>query len=181
MNIYLELFLVFFKIGTFTFGGGYAMIPLIEKEIIVSKKWVEKEELMNLFSLAQSIPGAIAINSASIIGYKIAKKPGAFFATFGVILPSFIIISFIAMFFDNIADMPVVTAIFQGISGCVIALILVTALKMAKVSIVDWISLILFLVSIIFVLLTPITPIYVIMLGIIVGLLVPFEKKEASR
>jgi len=97
-----DIFVTFFMIGLFTFGGGYAMIPLIEKEIVEKKKWVEKEEITDILAVSQSIPGAIAINSATFIGFKIKGRIGAIAATLGVILPSFVIISFIAAFFRQI-------------------------------------------------------------------------------
>jgi len=180
MKIHLELFGLFFKIGAFTFGGGYAMIPLIEKEIIEGKEWVKKEELMDLFAVAQSIPGAIAINTASLVGYKLDKKRGAFWATAGVLLPSFIIITVIAMFFTHIAETATVGAIFLGINGCVIALILATAIKMMRKSVIDKVTGFIFLGTVIFVLFIKITPIYMIVFGALIGLLGLFRKDKVD-
>ena len=94
------LFVTFFKIGAFTFGGGYAMIPLIQKEVVESKGFITDEDILDIFAIAESTPGPIAINSATFIGYKIAGVLGSFFATLGVVLPSFIIIFIISMFAD---------------------------------------------------------------------------------
>ena len=99
----LEIFVLFFKIGSFTFGGGFAMIPLIEKEVINNKGWVNEEEIIDVFAVSQSIPGAIAINCATLIGFKIYGKKGACAATIGVILPSFLIITIIAAFFFKVS------------------------------------------------------------------------------
>lgn len=169
-KLYLELFKVFFKIGAFTFGGGYAMIPLIEEEIVENKKWVEKEDVFDLFAISQSIPGAIAINTSTLVGYKIAGRLGAIFATFGVILPSFIIITIIATFFTKIADNLTVHAIFKGINGAVIVLILLAAKKMLKIALHDSLSVALVIISVILILFTNISPIFLILGGAITGL-----------
>lgn len=170
MKLLFELFTVFFKIGAFTFGGGYAMIPLIEEEIVTHKKWVDKEEVYDLFAVSQSIPGAIAINTSTLVGYKIAGKLGAICATFGVILPSFIIISIIATFFGSIADLPVVIAIFAGINGAVVVLILLAAKKMIKVALHDNLSIILIIVTVLIIVFTNISPIFLILAGALIGL-----------
>ncbi len=95
----IKLFMSFFKIGLFTFGGGFAMIPLIEKEIVDTRKWIHREDIIDLFAISQSIPGAVAINTATLVGYKVAGRIGAIVATAGVALPSIVIISLIAVFF----------------------------------------------------------------------------------
>lgn len=171
IKTYWELFKVFFKIGAFTFGGGYAMIPLIEEEIVEHKKWVKKEDVFDLFAVSQSIPGAIAINTSTLVGYKIAGKLGAICATFGVILPSFIIISVIASFFSKIADNAVVIAIFTGINGAVVVLVLLAALKMLKIAIHDALSVLLVIGTVLMILFTNVSPIYLILTGGILGFL----------
>lgn len=139
----LEIFIAFFKIGSFTFGGGFAMIPLIEKEVIDKKGWIKEEEIIDIFALSQSIPGAIAINSATFIGYKIDGKKGAYAATLGVVLPSFFIITLIAAFFSKFQDNPLVLAAFKGIRPTVVGLIGLAAIKIAKNAIKDkWCALI---------------------------------------
>lgn len=168
-KIYWQLFKSFFKIGLFTFGGGYAMIPLIEEEIVDKKKWIKKEEILDLFAIAQSIPGAIAINTATLVGYKKAKKIGGICATFGVILPSFIIISIIASFFSRLADLSLVHAIFMGINGAVILLIFKAALKMTKLSVIDTLSAITLVLTVLLILFTSINPVFMILFGALIG------------
>ena len=181
MKTYLELFLAFLKIGAFTFGGGYAMIPLIEKEVVVHKKWVHKDDILNLFSIAQSIPGAIAINTSTLIGYKVAGRRGAIAATTGVILPSFVIIITIATFFGMIADTPAVKAIFLGINGAVVALILVAAKKMIQGAVVDGMTLMIFIGTVLIVILTGISPIWVIILGGLIGYMSYRQIRERNK
>ena len=115
MNIVIELFLTFFKIGLFTFGGGYAMIPLIENNCVEKKKWITHDEMMNITVIAESTPGPIAINCATYVGYKRAGIIGAMFSTFGVVLPSFTIILLISMVLDGFLEIEVVANAFKGI------------------------------------------------------------------
>ena len=132
MNIYLESFKTFFKIGIFTLGGGYAMIPLIEEEVVNRKKWVSKDEMLDLIAIAQSCPGVFAINIATFIGYKLRKTRGAICTTLGTALPSFLIILTIAMFFSQFKDNPVVATIFRGIRPAVVALIAVPTFRLGQ-------------------------------------------------
>lgn len=114
-NIYLDLFLTFMKIGAFTFGGGYAMIAMIETICVDQKKWFTHDEMLNMTVIAESTPGPIAINSSTYVGYRQAGVPGAVAATLGMVLPSFVIIFLISMFFDRFLEYPVVAHAFQGI------------------------------------------------------------------
>ena len=132
MNFYLKSFCIFSRIGLFTIGGGYAMIPLIEAEIIDKQKWVSREDFIDLMALAQTVPGIFAVNIAIFIGYKLRKFWGAFFMALGTILPSFIIILAIALFFQQFKDYPAVENIFKGIRPAVVALIAAPTFKMAK-------------------------------------------------
>ena len=127
-----EAFLTFFKIGIVTFGGGYAMIPMIEEEVVNKHHWTSKEELLDLIAIAQSCPGVFAVNISTFIGYKLNKKAGAFCTTLGAALPSFNIILLIAMFFHQFADNKVVAAMFRGIRPAVVALIAVPTFRLAK-------------------------------------------------
>jgi len=127
-----EAFLTFFKIGIVTFGGGYAMIPMIEEEVVNKHHWTTKEELLDLIAIAQSCPGVFAVNISTFIGYKLNKKAGAFCTTLGAALPSFIIILLIAMFFHQFADNKVVAAMFRGIRPAVVALIAAPTFRLAK-------------------------------------------------
>ncbi len=129
---YLQLFLTMFKIGAFTFGGGYAMIALLENELVVKKNWVEKEEFLDMVAIAESTPGPIAINSATYIGYKVGGFIGALTATLGMVLPSFTIIFVISLFFDKFLSLSYVGCAFRGIQVCVIYLIFTAGLKLLK-------------------------------------------------
>ena len=132
MNIYWDSFKTFFKIGIFTLGGGYAMIPLIEEEVVNRKQWVSKDEMLDLIAIAQSCPGVFAINIATFVGYKLNKTRGAIATTIGTALPSFLIILAIAMFFSQFKDNPVVAAMFRGIRPAVVALIAVPTFNLGK-------------------------------------------------
>ena len=129
---YLSLFLTMLKIGLFTFGGGYAMIALIENEFVEKKKWLEKDEFLDVAAIAESTPGPIAINAATYIGYKNAGMIGSMIATLGICIPSFVIIYSISLFFDAFLSLTLVAYAFKGIQICVVYLILTAGLKMLK-------------------------------------------------
>lgn len=137
MKILVELFVTFMKIGGFTFGGGYAMLPMIQKEVVNSKKWATQTEVLDYFAISQVTPGVIAVNTATFIGYRMAGILGGIAATLGVIFPSMLIIAIIAAFLNNFASMPVVIHAFNGIRACVCVLILTAVYNMAKKSVVD--------------------------------------------
>lgn len=132
MNIFLDLFLSFAKIGLFTFGGGYAMISMIEHHCVEQKKWITHDEMMNITVIAESTPGPIAINCATFTGYKKAGVFGAGIATLGIVLPSFIIIFLISLYLDNFLKLTVIAHAFQGIKIGVGILILQAAMTMIK-------------------------------------------------
>ena len=131
-RIYWHLFSDFFKIGAFTLGGGYAMIPIIQSEVVDRRHWLKQEEFLDIIAIAQSCPGVFAINMSVFIGYKLRKLPGALSAAFGTALPSFAIILLIAMFFSRFQDNPVVESIFKGIRPAVVALIAAPTFTLAK-------------------------------------------------
>ena len=126
------LFFTFFKIGLFTFGGGYAMIALLEEEFIQRRKWLDKDEFLDMTAIAESTPGPVAINSATYLGYKLAKIPGAATATVAVCLPSFLIIYAISLFFEQFTQLTVIANAFKGIQVCVIYLIFSAGMRMLK-------------------------------------------------
>ena len=126
------LFFTFFKIGLFTFGGGYAMIALLEEEFIQRRKWLDKDEFLDMAAIAESTPGPVAINSATYLGYKLAKIPGAATATVAVCLPSFLIIYAISLFFEQFTQLTVIASAFKGIQVCVIYLIFSAGVRMLK-------------------------------------------------
>ena len=129
---YLSLFLTMLKIGLFTFGGGYAMIALLENEFVEKKKWLEKDEFLDVTAIAESTPGPIAINASTYIGYKNSGVIGSMIATLGICIPSFVIIYAISLFFDAFLSLTLVAYAFKGIQICVVYLILTAGLKMLK-------------------------------------------------
>ena len=157
-----ELIKTFFKIGIFTLGGGYAMIPLIEEEVVNRKQWVRKEEMLDLIAIAQSCPGVFAINIAIFIGYKLNKVRGALAASFGTALPSFLIILVIAMFFHQFKDNAVVAAMFKGIRPAVVALIAVPTFNLAKQAKLNKFTLWIPVVSALLIWLMGVSPIWII-------------------
>ena len=137
MSILIQLFVSFFKIGAFSFGGGYAMLPLLEKEVIKTHNWMSSREFIDIFAISEMTPGPIAVNSATFLGYKVAGFIGAFTATFAVILPSFIVISLIVAFIRKFKNSPYVDWIFKGIRPIVLGLILAAGITVAKTSFID--------------------------------------------
>ena len=129
---YLSLFLTMLKIGLFTFGGGYAMIAMLENEFVEKKKWLDKDEFLDIAAIAESTPGPIAINAATYIGYKNSGIIGSMIATLGICIPSFAIIYAISLFFDDFLSFTLVAYAFKGIQICVVYLILTAGLKMLK-------------------------------------------------
>ncbi|MBP1890020.1 chromate transporter [Clostridium moniliforme] len=132
MDKVLKMFIAFFKIGAFTFGGGYAMIPIIEEEVVNKQKWVSKEEFMDMLVVSQSFPGAMSINCSIFIGYKIAGVLGGVIALLGVALPSFLIILIVATFFMKFRENYYVNLVFKGISAAVPVLVLTGVISLAK-------------------------------------------------
>jgi chromate transporter len=127
-----RMFFTFFRIGAFTIGGGYAMLPLIEREFVEKQGWVTEEEIVDIFAIVQSVPGVIAINSSIFIGYRVAGITGALAAAFGMVLPSFIIISVVAAFFVRFKDFDAVQRAFAGVRAGVTALIAMAAFRLGK-------------------------------------------------
>lgn len=137
MKIYLELFSCFFRMGLFTFGGGYAMLPLLQREVVESKAWTTEEELLDYYAISQTLPGIIAVNTASFIGRKQAGTKGAVAAVLGLIAPSILVISLLAGAIEQYSDHPRVIGALAGVRVAVSALILTTVLKMGKSAIKD--------------------------------------------
>ncbi len=128
----LRLFATFFKIGAFTFGGGYAMIPLIQKETVENHKWITDDDILEIVAIAESTPGPIAINSATFVGYRVCRVLGALFATLGVVVPSFVVISIIAFILNEFQELDVVQYAFFGIRAGVLALLIKALWSMFK-------------------------------------------------
>ena len=177
MNIYFETFGIFFKIGAFTIGGGYAMVPLIENEIVTKRKWITQDDFINLLAISQSAPGILAVNISIFIGYKLKGIPGSIITALGTILPSFIIILAIALFFHNFQDNVIVERIFKGIRPAVVALIAAPTFSMAKSARISryniWIPIVCCLLIAAF----GISPIYIIIAAGVLGWLYGKVKK----
>lgn len=137
MNLHPDLFLTFAGVGVCTFGGGYAMLPILQREIVEKKEWATEAELTDYFAIGQCTPGVIAVNTATFVGQKQKSIPGGIVATLGLVFPSIVIILVIAAFLQNFADLPVVIHAFAGVRACVCALILSSVLKLRKSSLVD--------------------------------------------
>lgn len=137
MNLYWKLFWIFAKVGVCTFGGGYAMLPILQRELVEKRGWVREEELTDYFAIGQCTPGVIAVNTATFVGHKLKGPAGGVVATLGVVFPSIVIIMVIAAFLQNFAELPVVVHAFNGVRACVCALILSSVLKLRKSTMVD--------------------------------------------
>ena len=177
MKILLSLFLTFAKIGAFTFGGGYAMLAMMKEELVERKKWCTEEELLDYFALSQCTPGVIAVNCATFVGRQIKGIIGGAFATVGVITPSFCIILLIASFLKNFAKYPITQHIFGGIRVIVAVLVVNAVLKMGKSAVKDKICLAIAGVSCVLSFFFNLSPIWFVLAGAALGLLVKREKK----
>ena len=164
-----QLFSTFFRIGLFTIGGGYAMIPLIEAKVVDEKRWVDRQELLDLIAVAQSCPGIFAINIGIFIGYKLRGKKGAFVCTLGTALPSFIIILAIALCFNHFRDNIYVEKVFRGIRPAVVALIAAPVFKMAQMAKINRYNIWIPITATALIWLMGVSPIYVILLAGIGG------------
>lgn len=168
---FLVYFSTFFKIGLFTLGGGYAMIPLIEAKVVDKYQWVTKEEFLDLIAIAQSCPGVFAINISVFIGYKLRRTAGAMSCALGTALPSFLIILVIALFFHKFEDNPVIAAMFRGIRPAVVALIAVPTFNMARQAKLNRYTVWIPIVSALLIWLLGVSPIYIILAAAIGGFL----------
>lgn len=177
----LELFLTFFKIGAFTFGGGYAMIPLIERETTEKHGWLEKKDILDIVAIAESTPGPIAVNAATFVGLRVSGAIGAFLATFGVVLPSFIIISLISMALREFENIKVVRWAFEGVRAGVLALILKAMLSMYKQCKKDAFSIAIMTVAFLTVALLKINVIFVIVGAAVLGVIFTLVAGRAEK
>ncbi len=171
MNIYLDVFLTFAKIGSFTIGGGYAMLPLIEREVVDKKNWLSKEEYIDVIAVAQSLPGVMAVNTAIFIGYKLRKIKGSLVCTLATVLPSFFVILLIAMFFSQIKDNEFIMRVFKGIRPAVVALIAVPVFSTAKSANISWKTVAIPILATLLIALFNVSPVVVIFGAGVIGLL----------
>ena len=174
MKTLIDLFFTFCRIGGLTFGGGYAMLPIIQKEIVEEKKWATEEEVLDYYAVGQCTPGIIAVNTATFIGYKVHGIIGAIVATLGVVFPSLIIITIIAALLKNFANYSILQHAFSGIRVVVIALIVSAILKLAKTSIKNSTTLIIAIIAFILVAFVNLSPIYIVIAAACIGLILKF-------
>lgn len=178
---FLQLFWTYLKIGTFTLGGGYAMIPLIQREVVDARRWIDEEEFLNMIALAQAAPGVIAVNSAIFIGWRCGGRKGVCGAVIGAILPSFLIILAIAMVFRNYQDQPAVEAVFKGIRPAVVALIAAPLLKMAKSAKITWAASLVPIAAALLIWLADLSPVWIIFITLVATLLYTYLKERHSK
>lgn len=177
MKILMDMFITFFKIGAFTLGGGYAMLPIIQKEVVEKKKWIGETEFLDMVAISQSAPGPLAVNISAFVGQKMKGLMGLITSTLGAILPSFIIIILVASVFLGIENSPVVQRVFQGIRPAVVALIAVPVISMGKTAKVNKKNFIIPLSAEVLVAVFKITPIYVILGAAAIGILDVLRRK----
>lgn len=182
------LFLSFFKIGCFTFGGGVAMIPIIQAEVVDKRKWLTQGDILDILAISESTPGPIAINTATFVGYRVGGFWGSFFATLGIVLPSFVIIYIISLFYETFMSWEIVANAFKGLKVGVILLLLLAIITIQKAIKWNWLSTILFAISfIVMVVCTALDitfsflSISIILLGMIVGIMQEVIKKHKEE
>ncbi len=171
MGLCLDLLWTFFKVGICTFGGGYAMLPILQREVVEKKGWATEDQLSDYFAVGQCTPGIIAVNVATFVGYKIAGNLGGVIATLGVVTPSLLIIMLIASVLQNFADVPAVKSAFAGIRVCVSVLIFNAVLKLWKKAVVDKAALVLFLLVFLLSLFTKLSPVVFVVVCATAGIL----------
>lgn len=177
MNLYLDLFLTFARCGVCTFGGGYAMLPILQREVVNSRHWATDEELTDYYAIGQCTHGVIAVNTATFVGTRLCGPLGGIVATLGVVFPSIVIITVIAAFLKNFADLPVVIHAFAGIRACVCVLIWNAVVKLKKSSVMDAPTLVLFLLTFLLSALWGVSPAIIVLIAGVTGLVVTNLKK----
>ncbi|HSP46555.1 MAG TPA: chromate transporter [Clostridiaceae bacterium] len=181
MKLLIEMFLSFFKIGAFTIGGGYAMLPLIQKEVVDNKKWIAEEDFFDMVGISQSAPGPIAVNISVFVGNKMLGWKGIIATVLGAVMPSFIIIILVASVFIGIERNPIVERVFQGIRPAVVALIAAPVIRMGKTARVNRKNFIIPLGAVILVGFLGITPIYVIIGVLLIGIASVYLKRRGMK
>lgn len=170
MKELLEIFLVSFRIGIMTFGGGYAMLPILQREVVETREWVSEEEVLDYYAIGQCLPGIIMVNTMIFIGQKQKGNIGGIVAAIGTVFPALIIITVIAALLTNFADVPAVKHAFAGIRVCVCVLIFNAVLKLWKSSVVDWKCFVIFITVALASLLTSLTPVLFVILSAVMGI-----------
>lgn len=180
MKILFQLFIAFARIGGFTFGGGYAMLPMMQKELVEKKKWVSNDDLLDYFAIGQCTPGVIAVNTATFVGHKTKGLLGAISASLGVITPSIVIIACIAAFISNFQELEIVQHAFGGIRAAVVALILSAVLKMRKKSIVDIFTAFVFVAVALLSFFTDLSPVIFVIVAAACGMIIKIRKEKSA-
>lgn len=181
MKTLLRMFFTFARIGGFTFGGGYAMLPMLQKEVVEKYKWATNDELLDYYAIGQCTPGVIAVNTATFIGYKLKGIPGAIFATLGVVSPSVVIIGLIAAFVSNFRDLEVMQWAFSGIRAAVVALILSASIKIGKKSLVDIFTVLIFVAVTALSFFTDLSPVIFVVTAAVCGLVIKLSKEKKAK
>ena len=177
--MYWKLFSSFFKLGLFTFGGGYAMYPLLQREIVTENQWASETELMDYYAISQVVPGIISVNTANFIGYRQKGRLGSLAAVMGFLMPSIIIIFALFSLLTQFSSHPVVQNAFAGIRLAVCALVLHAVIKMAAIGLVDGLTVGVFVVTILMILIFSLNPIYIVIAGAVLGGLVRLNRDPA--
>ncbi|MGG4145104.1 chromate transporter [Paenibacillus algorifonticola] len=170
LGMLLQLFWIFFRIGPTTFGGGYAMMPMIEREAVQKRQWLDEKEWTQLISLAGSAPGGVGVNAAAMVGYRQAGAAGAVIAIVGITLPTLLLVLLLGLFMRAFGDHPKLVAALKGIHGAVIALMVMAAYRMARAALFDVATTFVAVVTLAVLLFTAINPIYVVMAGLLGGI-----------
>lgn len=171
MNIYLQLFTSFAKIGALTFGGGMAMLPMLQRELVENKHWVTESEILDYFAIGQCTPGIIAVNTATFVGHKMKGNLGGIVATLGVVFPSVVIITLIAAFLSNFADLAIVKNAFAGVRVCVCVLVLNAIVKLLKKTVIDVPTAAIYIVVTALATMSDISPIVFVVIAAIIGII----------
>ena len=179
--LYLQLFWTYLKIGTFTLGGGYVMLPMIEREVVQRRGWIDSEEFLNMIALAQAAPGLIAVNSAIFIGWRIGGWRGVIATVLGAVLPSFFIILAIAILFQDYKDQPAVEAIFKGVRPAVVALIAAPLISMASSAKITWATAIIPIAGALLIWLGGLSPVWIILVTVLATLLYTWLKERRRK
>ena len=185
MKQLIELFITFMKVGSLTFGGGYAMLPVIQKEVVENKGWVTDEELVEYYAIGQCTPGLIAVNTATFVGNHVAGIPGGIVATLGFVFPAFIVICILAGLIENFADLPVVRNAFAGIRVCACVLIFNAVIKMWKTSVQDRFTFLIFAAVFLLTVVCSLSPVLLVMAaaacGLAGGIILEKRKPDAGE
>ena len=176
--LFWQLFWTYLKIGTFTLGGGYVMLPMIEREVVTRRRWIDADEFLNMIALAQAAPGLIAVNSAIFIGWRIGGWKGVIATVLGAVLPSFVIILLIAMLFQDYKDYPAVEAVFKGVRPAVVALIAAPLCRMAKSAKITWATAFVPIIGALLIWKGGLSPVWIILLTVLISVLFTYLKEK---